>query len=143
LLTDNRRFMEVAPPDLLDELRSVRIAYRSLAESYYDGAGGTGQWLERAAMVRHPRTGDEMLYLALDDPEDPHRNYEAAVVGYSVNEGRRLMSRVDQILRRPDVLRAHAWQPGDFVAFDNYLVCHGRNPFARGARRRLLRVVTE
>jgi len=143
LLTDNRMFMQVAPRDLLDELRAARVAYRTLTTGYYDGGGGAEQSIEHPAIVRHPRTGDETLYIALDDPDDPRRNYHASVVGYSDAESRRLMTRVDAVLRRPDLLYAHVWQVGDILAFDNYLVCHGRNPFMPGQRRRLLRVVTE
>lgn len=143
LVTHNRRFLRVAPSALLDELRRIRIAYRSLAVGYYDGGGGKDAAIEHPAIVRHPRTGEETLYIALDDPEDPRRNYQASVVGYSAQDSRRLMQDVDRVLRSPGVLYQHAWQPGDILALDNYLACHGRNPFQPHQRRRLLRVVTE
>lgn len=143
LVTDNREFLRRAPAGLLEELRRVRIAYRSLAVGYYDGGGGTDVPIEHPAIIRHPRTGEETLYIALDDPEDPRRNYQATVVGYSEPESRRLMEEIDRVLRSPGVLYAHAWRPGDILALDNYLACHGRNPFQPHQRRRLLRVVTE
>jgi alpha-ketoglutarate-dependent taurine dioxygenase len=143
LITDNRQFIRIAPSVLLEELHRIRIAYRSLAVGYYDGGGGTDAPIEHPAIVRHPRTGEETLYIALDDPEDPRRNYQASVVGYSDRESRRLMQEVDRVLRSPGVLYEHVWRPRDILAFDNYLACHGRNPFQPGQRRRLLRVVTE
>jgi alpha-ketoglutarate-dependent taurine dioxygenase len=143
LITDNRQFMRVAPAELLTELRGLRVAYRSLSPSYYEGGGGADQAIERPAIARHPKTGEEVLYIALDAPADPRRNCQASIVGYTERESARVMTEIDCVLRRRDVLYLHSWVADDVVVLDNYLVCHGRNAFGQGEQRRLLRVVTE
>lgn len=140
LFTNNRRFFQIAPRDLIDELRSVNIAYRSRTRGYYSGGGGANAPITRAAVSRHPRTGEEVLHLALDDPHDKCRNYEASVVGYDEAESQRFMKDVDSWLRHPEVLYAHAWHEGDVLIADNFLACHGRAPFGKGDKRRLIRI---
>jgi len=143
LFTDNRAFMSIAPADLLDELRSVEFGYCALNKDYYDGDAEQGQVVRVRPLTRHPVTGEEVPYLALDDPLDPGRNYASFVVGYDQERSDALMKRVDQCLRSPDVLIAHEWQEGDVIMLDNFLVCHGRNPSQEGTARRLLRVATK
>jgi alpha-ketoglutarate-dependent taurine dioxygenase len=140
LFTNNRRFFEIAPRELIDELRSVTVAYRSRALGYYSGGGGADSPIMHAAVARHPRTGEEVLHLALDDPDDECRNYGAAVLGYDEASSRRFMRDVDTWLRHPEVLYAHGWQEGDVLIADNFLACHGRAPFKKGDRRRLIRI---
>lgn len=139
LLTNNRRLMKKLPADLLNILRSVEFSYRPLTASYYklreDGAD-----IRLAPLARHPETGEEIPYLALDDPDDDRRNYAASVVGYDTGASRSLMEQIDNELRAPDVLHAHKWQVGDMLIMDNYLVCHGRNASTNGSRRRLERI---
>ena len=140
LFTNNRRFLEIAPAALIEQLRSVTIRYRSMAQGYYDGDGGASGLIEQKAIVPHPRTGEEVLYIGLDDPDDPRRNYQATVVGYSEAESRRFMDEIDRVLRDPEVMYTHAWQEGDVIIWDNFLACHGRNPFHKDDQRRLIRV---
>jgi alpha-ketoglutarate-dependent taurine dioxygenase len=141
LFTNNRHFLEIIPQSLLAELRSVTIAYRARTAGYYSGGGGNeGAPIMHRAITRHPRTGEEALFIALDDPDDECRNYEAAVVGYERTKSRQFMKEVDTWLRHPDVLRPHAWQEGDVLIVDNFLACHGRAPFQKGDKRRIIRI---
>lgn len=139
LLTDNRRFMKRIPADLLDILRNVEFSYRPLTSGYYKLRENETD-IRLPPLARHPETGEEIPYLALDDPEDERRNYAASVVAYDANASRSLMERIDKALRAPDILYAHKWQVGDLLIIDNFLVCHGRNPSSYGSRRRLERI---
>lgn len=140
LFTNNRRFLEIVPKTLLDELRSVTIAYRALVPGYYSGGVGDKTPIMHKAITHHPRTGEEILFIALDDPDDECRNYEAVVVGYDKSESQRFMKEVDTWLRHPDVLHSHTWEEGDVLINDNFLGCHGRAPFQKGDKRRLIRI---
>ncbi len=140
LLSNNRLFLRIIPKKLLEELRSVTIAYRSMSPGYYSGDGGASRPIEHKALKPHPRTGEEMLYIALDDPTDEHRNYAAEVIGYTKLNSQRFMKEVDHWLRRPEILHPHAWREGDVLIVDNHLVCHGRTVFQQGDKRRLIRI---
>lgn len=139
LLTDNRKFIAKAPEDLITTLREIRFSYTPMAKGYYKRADGQNEIL-LSPLARHPETGEETLQLALDDPADDRRNYAARVAGFDEEASRALMTRVDAVLRDPEILHAHEWRVGDLLILDNFLVCHGRNPSRTGTRRRLQRI---
>lgn len=139
VVASSAAFFRVAPADLVEELRGVRIEYRSRVDGYYkETADGT--WPVEAPVRVDPVTGGDTLYIALDDPDDEIRNYSAHVVGYTDEASEALLRRVDEVLRRPDVCYAHRWQPGEIVILDNRRVVHGRAPFPATTTRRLVRL---
>jgi L-tyrosine isonitrile desaturase/decarboxylase len=139
LIASSSAFFALAPPELIDTLRDVTIEYRTRVDGYYkenpDGGHPT------APPIRvDPSTGRDRLYLALDDPDDPDRNYSAMVTGYSEEQSTELLRKVDEVLRRPEALYAHQWRVGEIMLLDNRRVLHGRAPFREGARRKLVRL---
>lgn len=139
LVASSSAFFALASSDLIDTLRNIVIEYRSRVGGYYKEAAD-GNHPTRPPIRRDPATGEETLYLALDDPEDEDRNYSARVVGYSEQESAELLRAVDNVLRRPEVLYAHRWQVGEVLLLDNRRVLHGRAPFPEGSPRKLLRL---
>jgi carboxymethylproline synthase len=138
LLTDNRRFLEILPKDLLGILRKHKVAYKANTPGYYKGEGSVLQ----SPITLHPITGEEVLFMGIDDPSDPNRNYISAFDGMSPHESRDVMTELDKYQRHPDVLYPHKWKVGDMLMLDNFFVSHGRNAFEPGQSRRLMRVST-
>ena len=139
IIASSAAFFEVAPPALVETLRNVTIEYRSRVDGYYKESTGCTNPVEAPVRV-DPVTGGDTLYIALDDPDDPTRNYSAQVVGYSEEDSTELLRQVDEVLRRPEVLYAHLWQVGDVVVLDNRRVVHGRAPFPETSDRKLVRL---
>lgn len=139
LVASSSAFLALAPSDLVDTLRSITIEYRSRVDGYYIAAAD-GNHPTHPPIRRDPASGEETLYLALDDPEDEDRNYSARVVGYSEQASAELLREVDSVLRRPEVLYTHQWRVGEILLLDNRRVLHGRAPFPEGSRRKLLRL---
>jgi alpha-ketoglutarate-dependent taurine dioxygenase len=139
LIASGSAFFAIAPPDLVDTLRTVTIEYRSRVGGYYKESAD-GSYPTESPIRVDPVTGAESLYLALDDPDDENRNYSARVVGYGADESASLLREVDTLLRRPEVFYAHEWQVGEIMLLDNRRVVHGRAPFPEGARRKLVRL---
>jgi len=139
VIASSAAFFALAPADLVETLRHITIEYRSRVGDYYKEAADGSH--PTAPPIRvNPATGADTLYLALDDPEDEHRNYSARVVGYSEDDSAKLLHEVDTLLRRPEVFYAHRWQVGEIMLLDNRRVLHGRAPFPEGARRKLVRL---
>lgn len=132
-------FFELAPPDLIDTLRAVTIEYRSRVGGYYKESADGG-FPTKPPIRANPATGEDTLYLALDDPDDEFRNYSAHVVGYTAEDSTRLLNEIDALLHRPEAFYAHVWRPGEILLLDNRRVLHGRAPFPAGSPRKLVRL---
>lgn len=139
LLTNNRRFMSKIPRKLHQVLRSVQFEYKPMASGYYKTTEERRD-IRIPPLKRHPETGEELPFFALDDPTDPQRNYACCVSGYSPQDSKEILEWIDRMLREPDVLHTHQWQVGDLLILDNFLVCHGRNSSTDGTPRRLERI---
>lgn len=74
--------------------------------------------------MRHPRTGDTMLYVC----EQQTRR----IVELPQAESDELLDALFAHLYRPEVILGHHWRTGDLVIWDNQLVQHGR-PFVESA----------
>ncbi|GHE38022.1 hypothetical protein GCM10018785_04530 [Streptomyces longispororuber] len=138
LVASSRAFFAAAPEGLLETLRGITVEYRSNVSGFY---------VERPEgnpvvppVQADPVTGGEALCVGVDYPEDPGRNFSAAVVGYTEEQNRALFRELDRVLRRPEVTYAHAWRAGQVLILDNRRVVHGRAAYPADARRKLLRV---
>ncbi|MEU2042297.1 TauD/TfdA family dioxygenase [Nocardia niwae] len=138
LIANSDAFFAVAPDDLVETLRGIQIEYWSNVSSFY---------VERpegnpvvAPIQVDPVTGRDALCVGLDYPEDPHRNFGAAVVGYTRERSRDLFARLAEILARPEVMYAHTWRVGEILVLDNRRLVHGRAAYPIDAPRKLLRM---
>ncbi|WP_203854941.1 TauD/TfdA family dioxygenase [Streptomyces rubradiris] len=82
-------------------------------------------------------TGGDTLQIGLDYPEDPERNYGAAVVGRTKEQSLELFALVDRWLTVPEVMYAHRWRVGQVLVMDNQRVVHGRAAYCVDAPRKL------
>ena len=139
LLTNNRKFLRDIPQSLLDRLKQSTVAYTSNSTEYYSGHAGLDRPIEQAPIIQHPTLKEEVLFIGLDDPEDENRNYQSWFLNMSSRESQNFMDEIDAYLRAPEVLYEHAWEEGDILICDNFLVCHGRNSFVPGQMRHLIR----
>jgi len=105
----------------------------------------------RPAIVRHPRTGDESWFNQIQHWHPSCLDVETREALFDIFEEDELPrncffgdgsaiddSVVGEILRVYGELEtAFRWEPGDFLAVDNVLTAHGRNPYV-GSRRLLV-----
>jgi alpha-ketoglutarate-dependent 2,4-dichlorophenoxyacetate dioxygenase len=69
----------------------------------------------------HPGSGLKTLYLA---------SHASHIVGWPIEEGRRLIEDLLERATRPELVRSVAWrQPGDLVIWDNRCSMHRATPF--------------
>ena len=81
-----------------------------------------------------PRTGRRSLYLA---------SHAQEVVDWPVPEGRLLLRDLTEHATQPQFVYRHAWQPHDFVIWDNRTTMHRARPFDdKKHRRELVRTTT-
>lgn len=135
VLSNNRKALAFLPSEARVFLSNTSICYRSLQTSYYEGKGEVVQ----RPIIKHPRLDVETFFLALDDPSDPKRNYEAKFEETSPTLSKKWMEYFQNYFNQPQFCYAHAWRPGDVILLDNFLVCHSRRQFKLGTKRKLLR----
>ena len=135
LLSNNRAVVSSLSLEDKNFLLNSKISYKALHSSYYKGDGLCVQ----SPIVKHPLLGVETFFLALDDYNDLNRNYEAKFLNTDISFSRQWMDKINTYLNQPSMYYTHHWLPGDIIVLDNYLVCHARNEFKKGAKRKLLR----
>jgi alpha-ketoglutarate-dependent 2,4-dichlorophenoxyacetate dioxygenase len=79
----------------------------------------------------HPGSGRKTLYIA---------KHASHIVGWPVEEGRRLLTEIIEFATQPQFVRAVSWkQAGDLVIWDNRCTMHRATPFEHTRYRRDLR----
>jgi alpha-ketoglutarate-dependent 2,4-dichlorophenoxyacetate dioxygenase len=69
---------------------------------------------------RHPGSGRKVLYLA---------SHASHVVGWPLEEGRRLIAELIGLATQPHFLYRHKWRVGDLLVWDNLQTMHRGTPF--------------
>ena len=87
---------------------------------------------EHPVLMRHPRTGADILYLNASQTE--------RIVGLPAGEGEALILELFGYLYDPVYIYEHIWKDGDLVVWDNLALQHGRRSILEGVRRKLQRV---
>ncbi|WP_329182103.1 TauD/TfdA family dioxygenase (plasmid) [Streptomyces decoyicus] len=138
LIASSEAFFEAAPGGLVETLRDIKIEYWSRVSGFY---------VERpegnpvvAPVQVDPVTGGDALCVGVDHPEDPSRNFGAAVVGYTKERSRELFAQLAHVLSRPDVMYTHKWRAGQVLMMDNRRVLHGRAEYPADSPRKLRRI---
>lgn len=138
LIASSRAFFATAPAALVDTLRGIQIEYWSRVSGFY---------VERpegnpvvAPVQVDPVTGGDTLWVGLDYPEDPERNFGSAVVGYTKEQSFELFAVLDRWLNIPEVMYAHRWQAGQVLVMDNRRVVHARAAYSVDSPRKLRRI---
>jgi len=130
------------PADLRKKLegKSVRhvfdVAGSEEAFKKYDASNSaTSVTHVRPALLRHPVTGEEILYvneLCTDRFE-----------GLSREESDELLDEVYAHLQDPALRYKHSWESGDIVVWDNIKLQHGRTEVPQGVSRSLRRLMID
>ncbi|MFF8532105.1 TauD/TfdA family dioxygenase [Streptomyces sp. NPDC015532] len=138
LVAGSRAFFATAPTALVDTLRGIEIEYWSRVSGFYVERPDGNPVV--APVQVDPVTGGDALWIGLDHPADPHRNYGAAVIGYTGQQNRDLFAALDRALNIPEVTYAHRWRPGQILIMDNRRVLHARTAYSPESPRRLRRI---
>jgi len=88
----------------------------------------------RPVAMRHPRTGQTLLYVSQQATNE--------LLGVSDEENEELLAALYEHLYRPEYVIDHDWREGDLVVWDNIAIQHGRGTVALDGPERTLRKVT-
>jgi len=146
LLCDNRKFLEILKnedQELYDFFVNTKVKYMNHTPEYYSGDFDDNEWIIKNSMRKHGVLNIDMPYFAFNDFRDPLRNFTAIFDGLSEEQSDSYMQRLDNIIRREDVMVEHNLEVGDLIIVDNSLVSHGRNGYPESEYRQLSRVQIE
>jgi taurine dioxygenase len=79
----------------------------------------------------HPATGRQCLFV--------NRLMTVAIEGLEPAESEDILSRLFEVIERPEFIYAHKWRPGDLLLWDNRCTAHARTDFDPAERRHLRR----
>ena len=77
----------------------------------------------------HSGTGRKVLYLGCHARE---------IVGMGQQEGRKLLTELEEWTTQPRFVYRHSWKPGDYVIWDNRGTMHKVTPYDASLYRRLM-----
>lgn len=133
---------KVLPEDMKERLRGLKVRH----ESGQQGRGNTDyeeqliqpQWGRTHETVtpidmRHPRTGETMLYVCEQQTRE--------IVGLPKAESDALLDQLFEHMYRPEWVIAHPWRTHDLVIWDNMAAQHGRPYVEGGGSARTLRKI--
>jgi alpha-ketoglutarate-dependent 2,4-dichlorophenoxyacetate dioxygenase len=103
----------------------AKIGYTSFTDEEKAKFPPTPQPLVRA----NPRTGRKHLYLA---------SHASHIVGWPLEEGRKLVEELMEIATTPDLTGSHKWTVGDLVVWDNASTMHRATEFPDTEFRRVM-----
>jgi alpha-ketoglutarate-dependent 2,4-dichlorophenoxyacetate dioxygenase len=137
---DMRAAYDALPERMKKQIRDLR-AFHSIIYSretigftdFSDAERAEFPGAEQPLVRLHPRSGRLHLYLA---------SHAAHIVGWPVPEGRLLLRELMSLATQPQLVYRHAWQPRDFVIWDNRCTMHRGLAFDETTQRRDLRRVT-
>jgi len=89
----------------------------------------------RPALLTHPVTGDEVLYV--------NELMTDRVEGLPPDESSALLDEIYQHLDRPEFRYDHAWSVGDLIVWDNIALQHGRTDMPLGEPRSMRRLMLD
>jgi taurine dioxygenase len=101
----------------------------------YDANSATSITHVRPALLRHPVTGEEILYV--------NELMTDRVEGLSRQESDELLEEVYAHLKHPALRYQHRWEPGDTIVWDNIKLQHGRTEAPEGVSRSLRRLMID
>ena len=132
LFCDTIRLLREAPAELVESWRQIDITYTTEKIVHY---GGT---FSSQLIARHPQTGEEILRFA--EPVLDLNPVRLEIHGLSNCSEADFLSDMRAHLYDDGCCYRHAWQSGDLMIADNYVLLHGREAFARSDERRIRRV---
>ena len=89
--------------------------------------------VQQVLVREHPATGRKALYIA---------SHASHVIGWSKDEGRRLIAELIAFATQPDFVYRHRWRKGDLIVWDNRCTMHRAQPYEEMAERRVLHRTT-
>lgn len=136
LFCDTARIWANAEPDTRRLWEEIEIEYGTQKVAHYGGK------IRARLVAKHPLTGETVL--RFNEPANADtanlNTPEVVPVGLPAREANELIADLTQRVYDPAVVYAHAWQPGDRVIADNFVLLHGRSPYRSKLPRRLWRV---
>ncbi len=136
LFCDTTRVWANADTDTRRKWEGIEIEYGTQKVAHYGGK------IRAKLIAKHPLTGETVL--RFNEPANAAtanlNTPEVVPLGLSENEARELIADLTRRVYDPAVVYAHAWQPGDRVIADNFVLLHGRSPYRSKLPRRLWRV---
>jgi alpha-ketoglutarate-dependent taurine dioxygenase len=116
--TDMYRAFATLDSELQERLRALGIDRPGIPEA------------EHPVVVRHPDTGEEILYVS--------RGITRRIIGMDRAESSALLKQLHLHATRPDQVYAHDWELGDLIMFDTLGTMHRRDSWDP-TQRRLMR----
>ena len=125
-LADMRAAYEALPPAMKERIEPLVVEHSVWHSRALGGLTATEE--EKASrpparhrlVHRHPGSGRKVLYLA---------SHASHVVGWPVEEGRRLIRELIELATRPQFVYRHRWRVGDVLVWDNLQTMHRGTPF--------------
>lgn len=136
---DTRAVYEDLPPEMKDRIAGLMAEHDMFLALQRKGTTFGDEQLRRAypatahALVRESANGRKALYLGW---------HATGIVGWSEEEGRRLLDELFAIATQPRYVYSHRYRQGDMVIWDNRCTMHSATAFERYRYRRDVRRTT-
>jgi alpha-ketoglutarate-dependent taurine dioxygenase len=136
LFCDTHRVWQTAEPSRKELWQRIEVEYATEKVAHYGGR------IRSKLVATHPRTGESVLRFNEPANATTARLNTPEVIPHGLPDDNIPAFLADLIPRiyDPAAVYSHAWQPGDRVIADNFVLLHGRKPYGSQLPRRLWRV---
>jgi taurine dioxygenase len=126
---EKRRYGTMRAVHNLDFSRTRRHPEEKLTEAQRNAVPP----VEHPLVRTHPDTGRKCLYVG---------DHAEAIVGLSVEEGRRIIDELNEKATQDEWVYRHKWRSGDLVVWDNRCLLHRATAYDPATARRVMRRAT-
>jgi alpha-ketoglutarate-dependent taurine dioxygenase len=134
-----RELVRRLPAPMLEQLRDLRVDYSTSSAEFATGDAGSQA---QPCIITHPETGEELVYISLNNPADPKYSYTSKFRQLNESDSAALMLELERRMLDEEIFYEHVWEDGDCMIMDNLLVSHGRRAYVPTSKRRVVRVTT-
>jgi alpha-ketoglutarate-dependent taurine dioxygenase len=123
IICDQKAALKTIDQEILHLILEKGIEYQITEKGYFSIQPDDWYSVAHYSMIN----GELVLRIALPFPDNCPSSWLTRVKGIDSKESQKILSELENHLRKPEYLYEHCWNPGDLLLIDNRHTLHGRN----------------
>jgi alpha-ketoglutarate-dependent taurine dioxygenase len=138
VICDQKRALKALSSEQLHLLKTIKIEYLPVNESFHDLVNNAPRWVETQPIVVD-KDGSTVLAIEFPYPDEVTAGWRVRVQSWSETDSKRFLRDIEKHMRQDVYCYTHQWQCHDFMMVNNVTTLHARHHLHHVGYRRLMR----